>query len=141
MARLFNVGIKGLIENEESKILLLNSPGWARAKVSAHWDIPGGRIEKEKDLLDVLAREIREETGITKLLKPEFFTVVVSNHEIPFEDKVLGLLLVIYKVRVPENSEIRLSEEHTNYEWVEKKEAAKRLAHKYPPEFTRLLEV
>jgi 8-oxo-dGTP pyrophosphatase MutT (NUDIX family) len=139
MAKLFNIGIKGLIENPDGKILLLKAPGWERAKIGAHWDIPGGRIEEEKSIIDVLAREIEEEIGITKIKNPELFSVVISNHEIPFEDKVLGLTLIIYRVQIPGNSKIKLSSEHVEYEWVEKAEAGKRLAHKYPPEFTQLL--
>jgi 8-oxo-dGTP pyrophosphatase MutT (NUDIX family) len=139
MARLFNVGIKALIENSEGKVLLLKAPGWPKAKLEPHWDIPGGRIEGEKDLIEVLSREIKEETGITKIENPELCAVVISNHEIPFENKILGLLLVVYKVQIPKNSKINLSDEHVAYEWVDKAEAAKRLANKYPEEFTQLL--
>lgn len=52
---------------------------------------------------------------------------------------MLGLVLMVYKVKLPKDSKIKLSEEHTDYGWVDKKEAAKRLAYKYPPEFTTLL--
>jgi 8-oxo-dGTP diphosphatase len=140
MAKLFNIGIKGLVENTEGKILLLKAPGWPKAKLEPHWDIPGGRIEEEKSIIDVLAREIEEETGITEIIDPELFTAVISNHEIPFEDKILGLLLIIYKVQIPKDSKIKLSDEHTAYEWVDSAEAAKRLSHKYPKDFTQLLE-
>src|SRR4051812_44411207 len=99
MAKLFNVGIKGLIENAEGKILVLKAPGWPKAKLEPHWDIPGGRIEEEQNIIDVLAREIKEETGITKIQNPELFTAVISSHEIPFEDHVLGLVLIVYKVQ------------------------------------------
>ena len=46
---------------------------------------------------------------------------------------------MIYKVKIPKDAKIKLSPEHDKYEWVDKKEAAKRLADKYPPEFTNLL--
>jgi hypothetical protein len=60
----------------------------------------------------------------------------VSNHEIPFDERLLGLALMIYKVKVPQGSKVSLSEEHVAYEWVDRAEAKKRLAHKYPKEFT-----
>jgi len=141
MAKLFNVGIKGLIEDTEGKILLLKADvSTHRKNTEAYWDIPGGRIEEGEKVLDVLRREIEEETGIKEFKKEaEFFHAVISNHQIPFEDKLLGLILMIYKVQIPKNSKIKLSSEHVAYEWVSKAEAAKRLAHKYPAEFTQLL--
>lgn len=141
MAKLFNVGIKGLIENAEGKVLVLKSSlKGHRLPTQAYWDIPGGRIEEGEKVLDVLRREIEEETGIKELQKEaEFFHAVISNHQIPFEDKILGLVLMVYKVQIPKNSKIKLSDEHLAYEWVEKVEAAKRLANKYPEEFTQLL--
>jgi hypothetical protein len=46
---------------------------------------------------------------------------------------------MVYKVQIPKNSKIKLSDEHVAYEWVDKTEAAKRLGHKYPAEFIQLL--
>jgi 8-oxo-dGTP diphosphatase len=138
--KLFQVGVKGLIENKESKILLLKAPGWEKNNTPAHWDIPGGRVQEGDTILETLKREIEEETGITQLDGTTFFTAVVSNHEIPLSDtKKAGLMLVIYKVSAPDNSTVILSEEHTEYEWVDKADAAKRLDNKYPEEFTSLL--
>jgi 8-oxo-dGTP pyrophosphatase MutT (NUDIX family) len=141
MAKLFNVGIKGLIENTEGKILVLKSSlKGHKLPTEAYWDIPGGRIEEGEHVLEVLRREIEEEIGIKEFQKEaEFFHAVISNHKIPFEDKILGLVLMVYKVQIPKNSKINLSDEHVAYEWVDKAEAAKRLANKYPEEFTQLL--
>ena len=136
----FWIGIKGLIENSEGKVLLLQASLRDHvAKTERYWDIPGGRIEEGQTIPQVLAREIKEETGVTTIESSSFFTAVISNHEIPVEGRVLGLALMIYKVKIPEGSKIKLSPEHIAYEWVDKAEAAKRLAHKYPPEFTTLL--
>jgi 8-oxo-dGTP diphosphatase len=141
MAKLFNVGIKALIENAEGKVLVLKSSlKGHRLPTDVYWDIPGGRIEEGEKVIDVLGREIEEEIGIKQLQgEAEFFYAVVSNHKIPFEDKIIGLVLMVYNVQIPKNSKIKLSDEHVAYEWVDKAEAAKRLAHKYPAEFTRLL--
>lgn len=139
--KLFHVGVKALIENENGRVLLLKSPGWKRNNTPPHWDIPGGRIQEGQQILEVLRREIREETGITKINSHDFFTAVVSKHEIPFEGRKLGLVLMVYRVGIPKDSQITLSDEHTEYEWVNKKEAADRLNNKYPAEFGELLGV
>ncbi len=137
--KLFQVGVKALITNKEGKILVLDSGGWHLKHHKRHWDIPGGRIKEGHSVLDTLQREIEEETGITQIKDPEFFTAVISNLSSLHENQAVGLVLMIYKIKIPENSKIVLSEEHTAYEWVDRKEAAKRLAYKYPPEFTGLL--
>jgi 8-oxo-dGTP diphosphatase len=138
--KLFYIGIKGLIQNKQGEILLLKADVTKHRKnTEAYWDIPGGRIDEGQSVLDTLKREIKEETGITKLAGIEFVTAVVSHHEIPFEDKLLGLALMIYKVQIPPDSKVTLSLEHVAYEWVSRAEAKKRLTHKYPKEFTEQL--
>ncbi|HVV66791.1 MAG TPA: NUDIX domain-containing protein [Candidatus Saccharimonadales bacterium] len=141
-AKLFFVGIKGLVQNDEGNILLLKADVTNhRGNVTPYWDIPGGRIDEgEDDVVATLEREIKEETGISGVKNLKFFTAVISNHEIPLEEqKKAGLVLMVYTVEVPDNSEIRLSKEHVACEWVDRTEAKKRLAHKYPEEFTSLL--
>lgn len=140
--KFFFVGVKGLVENADGKILLLKADITKhRGNITPYWDIPGGRIdEEEDDALKTLQREIREETGISAIAKPMFFTAVISNHEIPLEDsRKAGLVLMVYTIEVPAGSRVTLSKEHVAYEWVDKKEAKKRLTHKYPAEFTGLL--
>ncbi len=139
--KLFFIGVKALIEDSQEEILLFNSPGWAQQKVSPHWDMPGGRINIGEDLLTALRREIFEETGIKKYSSPVFFTATISNHITDHKEHnfKVGLAIFVYKLRIPELKQLKISDEHTEFEWVEKKEAAKRLANKYPPEFTNLL--
>ncbi len=138
--KLFQVGVKALITNKVGKTLVLDSGDWHLKTQERHWDIPGGRIKEGHSVLDTLRREIEEETGINQIIDPVFFTAVVSNFkDIPMDGKIVGLILMVYKVKVPEDSQITLSEEHAGFEWVGGKEAAKRLAYKYPPEFTELL--
>lgn len=136
--KLFFVGIKGLIENEEGKILLLLADvSKHRKNIEPYWDIPGGRIQKGNDVFTTLQREIEEETGVTDLINVDFLTAVVSNHEIPItDDEWGGLVLMVYKVIIPAGSTIVISEEHSEYAWVSKTEAKERLQHKYPKEFT-----
>lgn len=140
--KLFQVGVKALIENKLDEVLLLRADvNYDHiGKVEVYWDIAGGRIKEGQGLIDTLKREVKEETGIVDIESYEFFAAVISNHRIPIESgQMVGLVLMVYKLKVPENSKIILSPEHDLYEWVNKKEAARRLADKYPPEFTKSL--
>lgn len=138
--KLFQVGVKALIINEKDQILVLFSGDWHLKHQTEHWDIPGGRIQEGQTVIETLKREVEEETGITKISEVQPFAGTVSNFkDIPVGDKLVGLALIIYKVKVPKDSQIKLGHEHIKYEWVDKKEAAKRLEYKYPKEFTQLL--
>ena len=138
--KLFQVGVKALITNDKDEILVLDSGEWHLKHQTQHWDIPGGRIQEGHTALETLQREVEEETGIKEVIDPSFFTAAVSNFkDIPVGEYKVGLLLMVYKVKIPQNSQIKLSHEHSGYEWVTRKEAAKRLAYKYPSEFTDLL--
>ncbi len=135
--KLFYIGVKGLVEDEKSRILLLLADvSKHRGNTEPYWDIPGGRIKEGATVLETLQREIDEETGLKARL-PQFLTAVVSNHQVPIDDKQwAGLVLMVYKVKVPAAAEITISPEHTEFRWFTRDEAKKRLAHKYPPEFT-----
>jgi 8-oxo-dGTP pyrophosphatase MutT (NUDIX family) len=134
--KLFYIGIKGLIINETGKVLLLKADvSKHRKNVEPYWDIPGGRISDGQTVIETLQREIEEETGITELESYEFFTAVVSKHEVPLNDMLLGLALMVYRVKIPRGSKIIISEEHTAYEWASKAKARQYLSHKYPSEF------
>lgn len=139
--KLFHVGVKALIVDKDDRVLLLqvNTANFKKDK-TPHWDIPGGRIQEGQSALDALQREVAEETGIGVIVKAEYLTGVISNIEIPVTDALtVGLVLVVYKVTIPEHCEVVLSEEHTAYEWVPRKEAAERLKFKYPEAFTKAL--
>jgi 8-oxo-dGTP pyrophosphatase MutT (NUDIX family) len=135
--KFYQVGVKALITNDKNEILPLKSvPGFHEP----HWDLPGGRIQEGQTAIDALKREIEEETDITDVTDVEFFQGCISNHELTFENMLpVGLVLMIYRVRIPTDSSIKLSEEHTEYEWVTMAEVASRLEAKYPMEFTQLL--
>lgn len=135
--KLFQIGVKALITNDKAEILLLDSGDWHLKNQTRHWDIPGGRIQEGHTALETLQREVEEETGIKQISNPTLFTAVISNFkDIPINGFKTGLALMIYRVEIAKSARITLSHEHSGYEWVPSKEAAKRLAYKYPPEFT-----
>lgn len=137
---LFYVGVKGLIENKEGKILLLQAiVKDPLVSTEPYWDLPGGRVQEGQTIEEALRREIEEETSVKNLSILTLFTTVISNHLSKWQGRTTGLILVIYKAQISGGSKIRLSDEHLAYEWVDRKEAAKRLVHKYPKEFTALL--
>lgn len=136
--KLFYVGVKALIRDSEGATLVLLADVTKHSKNSEpYWDIPGGRVQEGEAVLDTLRREVSEETGVDSLSNVRFITSVVSHHEIPLADGSLaGLILMVYAVSIPVDSEITISGEHVSCAWVSPAEAAHRLSHKYPAEFT-----
>lgn len=137
----FHVGVKGMIEDEKGRVLLMKEDVRNHSMpTTEYWDFPGGRMNEGESVLETLHREIKEETGITKVSDPRFVTAVISNHEIKLKNgEIVGLVLMVYEVKIDPNAKIKLSHEHLGYEWIGRTEAKKRLTHKYPKDFTDCL--
>ena len=67
------MGVKAFIRNKAGKYLFIKR-GAVYQSFAGEWTIPGGRITIGEPLRDALAREIREETGLTLTGEPELLT-------------------------------------------------------------------
>jgi mutator protein MutT len=133
--QLFQIGIKGLIRNEAGQILMVHIPAWGHNP--EHWDLPGGRMEPGETFLQTLARELQEEIGTSFSGVPRQFGGILTNITIPVEDLLIPLVMIIYEVALPQGSTISLDADSAEdaYEWVSPKEAAERMAVKFPQDF------
>lgn len=139
----FHLGIKALIRNSAGQILLLkvNKEKLKGYTGEAYWDIPGGRIQKDQSIEETLKREVEEEIGVKEITNIMPFSMVLSKIRIPQGDDSVGLILGAYTCEIPENSDIKLSEEHVEAKWFTPLEAPKLLEIKYPVEFTEKIKV
>jgi hypothetical protein len=81
-----------------------------------------------------------EETGIADYSDVELFTAVVSPMLIPIsKTEKVGLALFIYKLKVADDAEVVMSDEHVSYEWVTPQVAAERLEFKFGNDFAKAL--
>lgn len=134
----FYLGIKGLITNSRSEVLLLLKD---LAKIdnmmldpkSQYWDLPGGRLELGDTIETTLNREIAEELGQIKFVNKCFFGAFISNLFNPTEK--MGLILFVYDCSLLENQKITINEENTRYGWFKINEAVKLLGFNYPQDF------
>src|SRR3989338_2834518 len=65
------VGVKVLLKNPQGKFLLLHRSSVKYPAVKEPWDIVGGRIQPGTSLLENLAREVPEETGLVMTAEPK----------------------------------------------------------------------
>jgi 8-oxo-dGTP pyrophosphatase MutT (NUDIX family) len=140
--KLFHVGVKALIQDREGKYLIAEVDNTKFLTPDpVHGDLIGGRIQVGQGPLEALEREVEEEIGVTELSAIKFLTALVSPLLIPIsQTEKVGLLLMIYKVRIPDDAKLTLSEEHTKFEWLDKDAAAAALEFKFGKEFSAFLQ-
>ncbi len=110
------VGVKLLIRDKADRYLFLRrAPAHKAGK--QQWDIPGGRINPDEPLLEALARELFEETGMRIVDEPR----LIAAQDIFVPEKEFRVVRLTYVGRA--EGDISLSEEHDDYEWMTKTDA------------------
>jgi 8-oxo-dGTP diphosphatase len=110
------LAVKGIIRRDDGKILVLKRSNKDDHKPGV-WETVGGGMDREETPQEALAREIREETGLTvKVGRPfNVFTFKKDTGE--------------YKVGITflcdfTGGEVVLSDEHSEYAWINPEEFA-----------------
>jgi DNA polymerase len=99
-------------------LFLKNPDGWL--------DIPKGHLEKGEGYNDAAIREAYEETGL--VVHPEhFFSYTTSYWFVEKKSKVKKTLR-IFMARVPCDSKITISDEHSGYEWLDFDDAIRKIS-------------
>lgn len=109
-------------KNEKIEFLLLKrSPKQYYPNL---WQMVSGKIKENETAYNAALREIKEETGLT----PEKFWVAPTVNSFYAQDKDYICLLPVFAAKVKFESEVKISEEHTEYKWLNPEEAKKILA-------------
>lgn len=87
------------------------------------WQMVTGKIKENEKAYQTAIREIKEETVLTPL---QLWVVPTVNSFYEPKDEYICLLPVF--AAIVEADKIQLSDEHTEYKWVNKEEAQKLLA-------------
>jgi 8-oxo-dGTP pyrophosphatase MutT (NUDIX family) len=121
----FMVAVGAIIEDVgTNKILLVkrNDPFHF-----GEWEVTYGRLDQHEEILEGLARELKEETGITKF---EVIQVLRLWHiyrgEKKAENEVMG---TTFHIQVSSPT-ITLSDEHSEFRWVSVEEALQMISVK-----------
>jgi 8-oxo-dGTP diphosphatase len=95
------------------------------------WEVPGGRINENETLIQGLQREIKEETGLDAIIKNSFAT----ENFVRDDGQPINMTHFICEYTC---GEIKLSEEHCTYEWVDKKDVLKKISKYFIYAFNKL---
>lgn len=125
----FFVGVKGIIYDEPRGVLLLKHE-------KGFWDVPGGRIDGDETIEQTLAREVAEELPGATLKSVYKLENAFRLQKDIVDDTSLVLLYYLVEVNLP--SEIKLSDEHTDYLWVKTRQEIPDLS--WNPEVLNILE-
>ena len=95
---------------------------------AGHWDFPKGHIEKGGKLEETAKRETKEETGLQDIKFIDGFKEWIKYF---FKSEKGNIFKIVTFFLVETNQkEIKLSFEHTGYQWLPLEEAQKQLTFK-----------
>src|SRR3989339_1416679 len=98
-----------IIQNDQGKILVLERK---RSKI---WSLPGGRLEKsDRNPLAALRREVKEELNLLVTgAEPMDVSIIQDKYQIKY--------CVYFLVDIKDLTSLKLSGEHSDFKWVDKK--------------------
>lgn len=115
----FRVAVKAMIVHDKKLLLMKRADDDPQSP--GIWEIPGGRLELGEDPILGLIREIREETGL--YIRPSVPLSV--RHFVRTDDQVVTMIVFFSKAIGGEF--VGLSEEHSNFEWVDLEECKQKI--------------
>ena len=102
---------------------------------SGHWDFPKGNIEKGEKLVETVKRETKEETGLGDIkFIPGFKEAIKYFYKLKEKNifKIVTFFLVRTKIK-----EVKISWEHTGFQWLPYEEAMEQITFKNAKEILK----
>ena len=104
----FRLAAKAFVIDDNRFLILKRTP--KDVQKPGIWEIPGGRLELGEDPREGLKREVREEAGIDiEVLHP-----LNVRHFTRDDGQTITMLIFLCKAL---NNDIRISKEHSAFEW------------------------
>lgn len=95
---------------------------------SRHWDFPKGHLEKGETNMDAARREVREETGLSKVEVLPGFTHAF-DYEYRRSDRTRVHKTVTFFLARASTHKVRISHEHRDFAWLPYEQAVDRVTY------------
>ncbi len=110
-----SVSVAGVVIDEDGRALVI------RRRDNAHWEPPGGILERDETITEGLLREVKEETGL--IVEPIALTGVYKNMS-------RGIIALVFRCRpiggtLSENSEV------AGFRWVRESDVSSIMSEAY----------
>lgn len=116
------VAAKAVITNDKGQVLIVRESGTYEDGTNiGSYGIPGGRLNVGEAYEDGLKREVKEETGLT--VEP-LYPIYVGEWR-PQIKGVPHQIVAIFTVCKAKTKEVKLSEEHDDYKWINPRQVSK----------------
>jgi len=110
------IACKAVIANKDGRVLILReATSYGEGTQTGRWHMPGGRLNAGEPFLEGLSREINEEAG----LRVEVGEPLYIGEWFPIIKDVQNQIVAIFFSCKAITDEVRLSEEHDKFEWVD----------------------
>jgi dATP pyrophosphohydrolase len=101
-------GALAVIVNEDNKVLIVKRAPFKGSWMPNKHALVGGGIEEGEEPIDAAKREIWEESGLKMEHFIDSFNIVSPPNTVDY----------VFIGKAPENQEVKLNEEHTEYNWL-----------------------
>jgi 8-oxo-dGTP diphosphatase len=110
-----SVSVAGVVIDEDGRALVI------QRRDNAHWEPPGGILERDETITDGLLREVMEETGL--IVEPVALTGVYKNMS-------RGIVALVFRCRAVGGA-LRQNSEVTGFRWVRESEVSTLMSEAY----------
>ncbi len=111
-----------VVDQEQQKVLVLKRSKKEKFHTGAY-DLPGGHVDKGESVAEALQREVEDETGLVTESGD-----ILAVREYPKEHEMFDKIKALRFIAYYKGGEVKLSEEHSGFEWLTFDEVKAKLA-------------
>ena len=132
--------VDGILVSEDEKILILRRANYMK-NFGGQWGFVGGSVDKkDKNNKEAIIREIKEETGLELTFNEQQKMKAIDKQSHEREDGSIGSDTEYWLIKLETSPDIKISREHSKYEWVDENKL-KEKNYKFMPDVFHYIQM